>query len=60
MAHKAPDSPGPDSVDDELNEPTRDSMDRLGEADLVDEPDDEARETTDRTTPGQNSDWLPQ
>jgi hypothetical protein len=56
MTHKAPDSPGDRSVDEELNDPTRESMDRLGH------PDDVVGETDadDDTAPGQNSDRLPQ
>ena len=55
-----PDSPDGPSVEDELNEPTRRSMETLGRADLDDEPEAEIREQSDETTPGQNSDWLPQ
>ncbi len=56
-----PDTPdGSSSVDDELNEPTRRSMETLGRADLDDEPEAEIREQSDETSPGQNSDWLPQ
>ena len=61
MSEKHPDSPdGSPSVDDELNEPTRRSMETLGRADLADDPEPETREQSDETSPGQNSDWLPQ
>lgn len=58
---KHPDAPGGAPVEDELNEPTRESMDQLGRADLDDAPDRRAEEADDRQSPaGQNSDWLPQ
>ena len=58
---KHPDEPGGGSVADELNEPTRESMETLGRADLDEEMDPEAAEQgDDRSRPGQNSDWLPQ
>lgn len=58
---KHPDEPGGGSVEEELNEPTRESMEQLGRADLDDEPDAEAGETDDQgSSAGQNSDWLPQ
>jgi hypothetical protein len=64
MTHKPPDSPGGRSVDEELNDPTRESMERLGHPDLAPEPDPAADagngEGDDDETPGQNSDWLPQ
>ncbi len=61
MDEKHPDTPdGSSSVEDELNEPTLRSMETLGRADLDEEPDPEVREQSDETTPGQNSDWLPQ
>lgn len=62
MSEKHPDTPDGGSLDDELNEPTRRSMETLGKADLDDspEPEPEAREQSDATSPGQNSDWLPQ
>jgi hypothetical protein len=60
-ADKHPDSPGDESVDDALNDPTRESMERLGRTDLQAEPDPRAREGDDRDSPpGQNSDWTPQ
>lgn len=56
MTHKAPDSPGDRSVDEELNDATRESMDRLGHPDdVADEADGD-----DPATAGQNSDRLPQ
>ena len=56
-----PDSPRSTSVDDELNDETRPQMDELGRADLDQELDaDERRELADDSSPGQNSDWLPQ
>ena len=58
---KHPDEPGGGSVDEELNEPTRDSMETLGRADLDDELDPRATEQDDESSPpGQNSDSLPQ
>lgn len=58
---KHPDEPGGGSVDEELNEPTRDNMEQLGRADLADAPDGLAGESDDEESPaGQNSDWLPQ
>ena len=60
MDDKHPDTPGGGSLDDELNEPTRRSMETLGQADLDEEPDPEVHERSDETSPGQNSDWLPQ
>ena len=58
---KHPDTPGDESVEDALNEPTLDSMSSLGRADLDDAPDPRAREGDDRESPpGQNSDWTPQ
>ena len=61
MDEQHPDTPdGSSSVDDELNEPTRRSMETLGQADLDEEPEPEIHEGSDETTPGQNSDWLPQ
>ena len=60
MPEKHPDAPGDASVDDELNEPTRESMDRLGQADLDPTPDPGDRAGDDQTPPGQNSDWMPQ
>jgi hypothetical protein len=56
-----PDAPSDHSVDDALNEPTRENMDRLGRAELDDDPDPRAMEGDDRESPpGQNSDWTPQ
>lgn len=61
MTHKAPDSPGDRSVDEELNDTTRESMERLGDEEgLASEPEPEVGDSDDRGTPGQNSDWLPQ
>lgn len=61
MTEKHPDTPGDESADEALNEPTRDNMDQLGQADLEEEPDSEAHEQDDaHSPPGQNSDWLPQ
>ena len=58
---KHPDEPGGGSVTDELNEPTRESMDTLGRADLDEKMDPKVTEPDDdRSSPGQNSDWLPQ
>ena len=61
MTHeKHPDTPEGGSVDEELNEPTRESMEGLGRADLDETPDPESRQGDDESPPGQNSDWLPQ
>jgi hypothetical protein len=60
MDEKHPDTPDGGSLDEELNEPTRRSMETLGQADLDDHPEPEAHEQSDETSPGQNSDWLPQ
>lgn len=62
MSEKHPDTPDGGSLDEELNEPTRRSMETLGQADLDDspEPEPKAGEQSDETSPGQNSDWLPQ
>jgi hypothetical protein len=60
MTHKAPDSPDDRSVDEELNDTTRESMDRLGHPGGSDEPDEAAAERDDISGPGQNSDDLPQ
>ena len=58
---KHPDEPGGGSVEGELNEPTRENMDKLGRADLDEAPDSRADEADDQQSPaGQNSDWLPQ
>jgi hypothetical protein len=58
---KHPDTPGDESVEEALNEPTLDSLSSLGRADLDDAPDARAREGDDRESPpGQNSDWTPQ
>jgi hypothetical protein len=60
-AEKHPDSPGDESVDEGLNEPTREIMETLGRADLDDAPDPRPSEGDDRESPpGQNSDWTPQ
>lgn len=60
MTQKPPDSPGGASVDEELNEPTRESMDRLGREPLSDEHDPAEQQGDDQSEPGQNSDWQPQ
>lgn len=61
MKEKPPDSPRDATVDDELNETTRESMERLGTADLDEEVDADATDPDDAdSSPGQNSDWLPQ
>lgn len=58
---KHPDAPGDESVDEALNEPTRESMEGLGRAELDEAPDPEATLGDDRESPpGQNSDWTPQ
>lgn len=60
-AEKHPDSPGSASVEEELNKPTRESLETLGRADLDEAPDPRASEGDDRQSPpGQNSDWSPQ
>lgn len=61
MTQRHPDSPHPTSVEDELSDTTRPQMDELGKADLDEElgPDDR-EELADDSSPGQNSDWLPQ
>jgi hypothetical protein len=60
-AEKHPDSPGHESVDEELSLPTSELMESLGGADLDDAPDPRASEGDDRESPpGQNSDWMPQ
>jgi hypothetical protein len=56
-----PDQAGGGPVEDELNQPTRESMELLGRADLDEAPDPQADDADDRhSPPGQNSDWLPQ
>ena len=61
MNEKAPDSPGGPALEDELNETTRDSMERLGTPDLDEDVDRDATDADDEaSSPGQNSDWLPQ
>ena len=61
MAEKHPDAPGDESSAEALNEPTRESMERLGRADLDEERDPRAAEEDDsESPPGQNSDWLPE
>ncbi len=58
---KHPDSPGGESVEEAVNEPTRESLETLGRPDLDDSPDPRAQEGDDRESPpGQNSDWTPQ
>lgn len=61
MTQRHPDSPRATSVEDELSDTTRPQMDELGKADLDEElgPDDR-EELADDSSPGQNSDWLPQ
>ena len=56
-----PDSPRSTSVDEELNDATRPQMDELGRPDLDQQLDaDERQALADDSSPGQNSDWLPQ
>lgn len=57
MGEKHPDAPGGGSVDEELTEETRDSMDMLGRAPLESESGPGADEGEG---PGQDSDQLPQ
>ena len=57
MNEKHPDAPEGGTVDEELNDTTRDSMEQLGRADL---PDDPAARAEDEEGPGQNSERLPQ
>ena len=57
MDERHPDAPGGGTVDEELTEETRKSMDHLGQAEPDDGPD--AR-SNDEDGPGQNSDRLPQ
>ena len=61
MTERHPDSPRETSVEDELSDTTRPQMDELGKANLEEElgPDDR-EELGDDSSPGQNSDWLPQ
>jgi hypothetical protein len=60
MSSKHADSPGGPSAEDELNQPTRESMEQLGRADLDEQPEPTDREQEDDSQPGQNSDWLPE
>lgn len=60
MTERHPDAPEGGSVEEELNEPTRESMERLGRAPLDEELRDEDRQGDDQSPPGQNSDWIPQ
>ena len=56
-----PDSPSSTSVDDELNAETRPQMEKLGRAQLEEQVGaDEREDLADTSSPGQNSDWLPQ
>jgi len=57
---KHPDEARQASVDEELNEPTRKSMEQLGKPDLDEKPNTRAVEGDESSSPGQNSDWLPQ
>jgi hypothetical protein len=61
VTERHPDSPRETSVDDELSDTTRPQMDELGRANLDEElgPDD-LEDIGDDSSPGQNSDWLPQ
>jgi hypothetical protein len=61
MTERHPDSPRESAVEDELSDTTRPQMDELGKADVDEElgPDD-LEELGDDSSPGQNSDWLPQ
>ena len=61
MTERHPDSPRETSVEDELSDTTRPQMNELGKANLDEElgPDD-LHELGDDSSPGQNSDWLPQ
>ena len=58
--HKHPDSPGQSTVNDELSNATGETMGELGRADLDELPDPADAEQQDESSPGQNSDWLPQ
>jgi hypothetical protein len=56
-----PDSPRPTTVDEELNAETRPQMEKLGRAELDEQVGaDEHEDLADTSSPGQNSDWLPQ
>ena len=61
MTERHPDSPRDTRVEDEMSETTRPQMDELGKAGLDEElgPDD-LQELGEDSSPGQNSDWLPQ
>lgn len=61
MTERHPDSPRETSVEDELSDTTRPQMDELGKADVDEElGSDDLEELRDDSSPGQNSDWLPQ
>ncbi len=61
MTTQHPDTPRDRSVEDELNEPTRDSMEQLGRPDLDPQLEREEKERLgDEEPAGQNSDWMPQ
>jgi hypothetical protein len=61
MTERHPDSPRETPVEDELSDSTRAQMDDLGNADLDEELGrDDLEELGDDSSPGQNSDWLPQ
>jgi hypothetical protein len=61
MTERHPDSPSDTSVEEEMSDTTRSQMDELGRSNLDEElrPDD-LQELGDDSSPGQNSDWLPQ
>jgi hypothetical protein len=61
MSTQHPDTKGDRSVDEELNDPTRESMEQLGRADLGPQLDRDEKEDLGHEQPaGQNSDWMPQ
>jgi hypothetical protein len=61
MTERHPDSPRETRAEDEMSEATRPQMDELGNANLDEEPGpDDLQELGDDSSPGQNSDWLPQ
>ena len=56
-----PDSPRSATADEELNAETRPQMEELGRAELDEEvAADDREDLGDTSSPGQNSDWLPQ
>ena len=62
MTSRHPDSPRPDGADDDaIGDMTGEAEADLGRPDLVQELDSaEREEISDESSPGQNSDWLPQ